>query len=93
MKSNKRYSISFLFLILFFGIISGSILSQIIGGILPAGVVKDFFLNSISIGWGLRSDNWIDLYIIRFKTGFFMDVSVVSILGLAISWYYLRYFK
>ena len=27
------------------------------------------------------------------KTGFFVDISVVSILGMGISWYLLRYFK
>ena len=57
------------------------------------GVVKDFFLTSNSIGWGINPNNWIDLFIIRIKTGFFIDISVVSILGMGISWYYLKYFK
>jgi hypothetical protein len=55
--------------------------------------VKQFFLTSTSIGWGGHPDNWIDLFVIRFKTGFFVDISVVSILGMGISWYFLRYFK
>ena len=93
MKSNQKRSISFIFLILFFGMISGSILSQFIGAFFPPGVVKDFFLTSNSIGWGMHPDNWIDLFIIRFKTGFYVDISVVSILGVGISWYFLRYFK
>ena len=93
MKSSQKRSISFIFLVLFFGVISGSILSQFIGAFFPPGVVKDFFLTSTSIGWGIRPDNWIDLLVIRFKTGFFVDISVVSILGMAIAWYFLRYFK
>ena len=93
MKVNQKRSISFIFLILFFGMISGSILSQFIGAFFPPGVVKDFFLTSNSIGWGMHPDNWIDLFIIRFKTGFYVDISVVSILGVGISWYFLRYFK
>ena len=93
MKSNQKRSISFIFLVLFFGVILGSILSQFIGTFFPVGVVKDFFLTSNSIGWGIKPDNWIDLYAIRFKTGLFVDISVVSILGLGISWYLLRYFK
>jgi len=93
MKSNQKKSISFIFLILFFGVIAGSILSQFIAALFPPGVVKDFFLTSTSIGWGIRPDNWIDLLVIRFKTGFFVDISVVSILGMGISWYFLRYFK
>ena len=93
MQTNQKRTISFIFLVLFIGIITGSILSQLVGGILPEGVVKDFFLTSRSIGWGIQPDNWIDLYVIRFKTGLFIDISVVSILGMGISWYFLRYFK
>jgi len=93
MKTNQKRSISYIFMVLFFGVVVGSILSQFIAAIVPAGVVKDFFLTSTSLGWGSNAENWIDLWVIRFKTGFFMDVSVVSILGLGISWYFLRYFK
>ena len=93
MNSNQTRSISFILLVLLFGVISGSILSQFIGAFLPDGVVKDFFLTSNSIGWGINSNNWIDLFVIRLKTGFFVDISVVSILGMGISWYFLRYFK
>ena len=93
MKSNQKRSILFIFLVLFFGVIVGSILSQFIGAFFPEGVVKDFFLTSNSIGWGINPNNWIDLFVIRIKTGFFVDISVVSILGMGISWYFLRYFK
>jgi len=93
MPTNKKHNISYIFLVLFIGIITGTILSQLIGGILPEGVVKDFFLTSRSIGWGSNADNWIDLFAIRFKTGLFIDISVISLLGMIISWYFLRYFK
>ena len=93
MKSNQKRSMGFIFLMLFFGIISGSILSQFISTFLPDGVVKDFFLTSNSIGWGINPNNWVDLFVIRFKTGFFVDISVISIFGMGISWYFLRYFK
>ena len=84
---------TFIFLVLFIGIVTSSILSQLIGGILPEGVVKDFFLTSRSIGWGIQPNNWVDLFVVRFKTGLFIDISVVSFLGIAITWYFLRYFK
>ena len=93
MNSNQKRSISFIFLILFFGVITGSILSQFITVVLPLGVVKDFFLTSKTIGWGINPNNWIDLFVIRIKTGFFVDISVISILGMGITWYFLRYFK
>ena len=93
MKADQKRSISYIFLVFIIGIITGSILGQLIGGILPEGVVKDFFLTSRSIGWGIQPDNWMDLYVVRFKTGMFVDISVVSILGMVIAWYYLRYFR
>jgi hypothetical protein len=93
MQANQKRSIAFIFLILFIGIITSTILGQMIGGILPDGVVKEFFLTSRSIGWGSQPDNWFDLYVFRFKTGMFVDISVVSLIGMVISWYFLRYFK
>ena len=93
MRANQKRPIFLIFLILFFGIVVGSILSQVAATIFPDGVVKDFFIMSKAIGWGAQENNWVDLDIIRFKTGFFVDVSVVSILGLAIAWYFLRYFR
>ena len=93
MKADQKRSIAFIFLVLFIGIIISVILGQLLGGILPEGVVKEFFLTSRTIGWGIHPGNWIDLYVIRFKTGLLIDISVVSILGMVISWYFLRYFK
>ena len=93
MKTNQKRSMIFIFLILFFGAIIGSIISQLLGAILPEGVVKEFFLTSNSIGWGITPNNWVDLWVVRFKTGLFIDISVVSIFGMGISWYFLRYFK
>ncbi len=93
MQSDHKRNIAFIFLVLFIGIITSSILSQLIGGIFPDGVVKEFFLTSRSIGWGIQPDNWVDLFVVRFKTGMFIDISVVSLLGMVIAWYFLRYFK
>jgi len=93
MKANQKRSIAFIFLVIFIGIITSAILGQLIGAILPEGVVKEFFLTSRSIGWGIQPNNWVDLFVIRFKMGLFIDISVVSLLGIVIAWYFLRYFK
>lgn len=95
MRTTQNRSIYFIFLVVFFGVIVGSIFSQFIGAVLPSGVVKDFFLASKPLGWGINDggSGWIDLLAIRIRTGFVIDVSVVSILGMGISWYFLRYFK
>ena len=67
MAINNKRSIIIIFFILFFGCIVGTALSQLFGAILPEGVVKDFLLNSSSIGWG-ESNEWIDFNVIKFKT-------------------------
>ena len=92
MKSSNKRSISIILLMLFVGCIIGTALSLLFSMILPNGVVKDFFMQSISLGWG-NSDTWIDLSVIKFKTGFYIDVSALSLIGMSISWYFLRYFR
>ena len=92
MATNNNRSTIIIFFILFFGCIVGTALSQLFGAILPEGVVKDFLLNSTEIGWG-SSNEWIDLNVIKFKTGFYISISVVSLIGMMISWYFLRYFR
>ena len=83
----------FIFIVILLGCIIGTALSLFIGLIIPDGVVKDFFVLSRSLGFGHSANNWINLGPLRFKLGFFFDVSIVSLFGVFISWYILRYFK
>ena len=90
-ESNNKRTVKFIFLILFFGIMMGSIMRHVIQSILPAHLtVTRFFTENINIGW-LPTD--INLGIMRFAAGFMFEVSVCSIIGLFVSWYFLRYFK
>ena len=89
---NKK-SIYFILLLIFLGCIIGTALSLFIGFVLPDGVVKDFFLLSKTFGFGASDRSWFDFGFLRFRLGFFFDVSVLSMIGIFISWYILRYFK
>lgn len=89
----QKRPILFIFLILFLGCILGTALSMFIALILPDGVVRDFFILSKSFGFGQNANNWLNLGPLRFKLGIFFDVSILSIIGILISWYILRYFK
>ena len=71
----------------------GTIMSMLIGSLLPEGTVRDFFMLTKSLGWGANENNWVQLGFLRFKTGLYLDVSILSSLGILISWYILRYFK
>ena len=89
----KRKSIIFVLSVIILGMLLGTIFSLFIGNILPEGNIKDFFLLTKSMGFGATENNWSDFGFLRFKLGFFIDISVLSILGVFVSWYILRYFK
>ena len=89
---NKK-DLYFILLVIFIGCILGTALSMLIGIIIPDGVVKDFFILTKSFGFGQSANNWFNFGPLRFKIGFFFDVSILSIIGIATSWYILRYFK
>ena len=90
MQVSKRRSILFIFLLLLAGAAMGTAISNFVGLTLPDGVVRDFFLNSKPLGWDPFT---LNLQIITLTTGFTIDISVASIIGMTIAWYFLRYFR
>ena len=89
----KKKSILFVLTVFVLGMLIGTLISMLIGAVIPEGVVRDFFLLKKSVGWGATANNWLELGFFRFKTGLFIDLSILSIMGFFISWYLLRYFK
>tara|TARA_B100000029_G_C17249782_1_gene842289 strand:- start:466 stop:753 length:288 start_codon:yes stop_codon:yes gene_type:complete len=94
----RNRDISLIIIGLFCGSIIGGVLGNLMGWILPEGVVKDFFLTSLTfdIGSSLGNDVGVlvvDLNIIVFKFGLSVDFNFTSIIGLATSYYILRYFR
>jgi len=90
MKVNEKKNIFFVFLVLFTGAIAGTALTTFVGLTMPEGVVREFFLNSKPLGWDPFT---LNLQIITLTTGFTIDISVASIIGMAFAWYFLRYFR
>ena len=86
----KKNNYFFIILIIICGAMISSSIGLIISYVVPDGVVKDFFILSQMIGWKPFT---IDLFIINFTTGIYINISVLSIIGMFISWYFLRYFK
>ena len=94
---NKR-NISLLVVGLFVGAAIGGVLGNILGLVLPEGVVKNFFLTSLSLDLGGLSGNEmgviiLDLKIITLKFGLAMNFNFTSIIGLTSAYYILRYFR
>ena len=88
-----KKSIFFILSVILLGGVISTAFSMFVGLIIPEGVVRDFFILSKSFGFGQNPNNWVNLGPLRFKLGFFFDVSILSIIGIIDSWYILRYFK
>ncbi|MBI86920.1 MAG: hypothetical protein CMG63_02440 [Candidatus Marinimicrobia bacterium] len=95
----KNRDISLIALGLLIGAIIGGVIGNLMGWMLPEGVVKDFFLTSfnIDIGSGFTGKEngvfVIDLKIITLKFGLALSLNFTSVIGLATSYYILRFFR
>ena len=91
----RNRDISLIVIGLFIGAVFGGVIGNLLAWSLPEGVVKDFFLTSLTFDIGNDSAGVvvIDLGIIIFKFGLAVDFNFTSIIGLATSYYILRYFR
>ena len=94
----RNRDISLIIIGLFFGAVIGGVIGNLLGWSLPEGVVKDFFLTSLTfdIGSNIGDESGvivINLGIIVFKFGLAVDFNFTSLIGLATSYYILRYFR
>lgn len=86
----QKRSIAVIFLVLIIGAAVGTILGDVLGMILPEGVVKQFFLQSVS--WGI-SPVTFDVIVMTITIGLRIKFNISSVLGLAAAYYFLRYFR
>ncbi|MFC1484078.1 DUF4321 domain-containing protein [Candidatus Neomarinimicrobiota bacterium] len=86
----QKRSIAVIFLTLIIGAAIGTILGDVLGMILPEGVVKQFFLQSVS--WGI-SPVTLDVIVMNITFGLRIKFNISSVLGLAGAYYFLRYFR
>jgi len=94
----KNRDISLIVIGLFAGAIIGGVIGNLMVWILPEGVVKDFFLTSITFDIGGVVGNEvgvivIDFKIITLKFGLSLALNFTSVIGLATAYYILRYFR
>ena len=94
----RNRDISLIVIGLFIGAIIGGVIGNLMAWALPEGVVKDFFLTSLTfdIGSNIGGEEGvvvIDLGIIVFKFGLAVDFNFTSIIGLATAFYLLRFYR
>ncbi|MAV64345.1 MAG: hypothetical protein CBD97_01245 [Pelagibacteraceae bacterium TMED237] len=91
--STKSRSLIVIFFITFFGCLLGALFTEIFAFILPDDtIIKRFFVDSIR---AIKTpDNFgIDLGILKINFDLEFHIGVLSILGILVSWYFLRYFR
>jgi hypothetical protein len=85
----KQKSPRVLLLLVFLGLILGSALGRGIGHLLPEGVVKRFFLESVTASLGPAT---LDLVAFALTLGFSLTINVLAILGVIFAVYLFRWY-
>ena len=94
----SKRNVSLILVGLFIGAAIGGEVGNLFAWILPQGVVKDFFLTSVSLDIGGLAGNEIgviilDLKILTLKFGLAVNFNFTSVIGIATAYYILRYFR
>ena len=87
--SNRKKSLWYLFFILFLGALIGSALGEVIGLVLPPGVVREFFLRSAVGG---IAPTTLNASLFTVTLGFSFKLNVIGIIGVAIAAYIVRWY-
>jgi len=86
---NRSRSLGLLFLWLLVGAVLGSLLGDLVALVLPAGVVRQFFLTSTRIGLGPVT---LDLAVTSFTLAFSLTINVLGVAGILFAGYYFRWY-
>lgn len=84
----KKKRLATIILIIFVGALIGTVLGELIGLVIPDGVVKQFFLKSASASFGPGT---LDIIVLTFTIGFSFKINIIGILGILIAAYALRW--
>jgi uncharacterized membrane protein len=84
----RKKSLTFIIFIIIIGALIGTVVGEIVAYLIPAGVVKDFFLKSASASIGPGT---INIIIMTFTLGFSFKLNVMGIIGILIAAYALRW--
>jgi len=86
MALRRRFAVIVFIIIL--GAMLGSAFGQIIGKVLPKGPVKSFFLASVPVGFKTVH---VDLAVFTFDIGFMLRLNIISVVGVVLLAYLLRW--
>jgi hypothetical protein len=84
----SKRSLGFIVVVLLLGALTGTLLGELAGFLLPAGVVKEFFLKSGEIGFGPGTLNAV---LFSITLGLTLKINVVGLIGIGVAVYLLRW--
>ena len=84
----RKKSTAFIVFIIILGALIGTALGEVIGILIPAGVVQDFFLKSASASIGPATLNTI---LFTITMGFSFKLNITGVIGVLIAAYALRW--
>lgn len=88
MAEIKKSKIVVLFLAVAVGILTGAILTELLGFILPVGVVKTFFMKQV--GFGIDPIR-IDLALFEITFGIKLYFNFIALVAVALTIYYFKW--
>jgi hypothetical protein len=89
MVASRRRSLALVALLLFLGIVVGTVLGEAIGMVLPEGkVLRDVFVNTVEYHAGPVH---LDLVVFSFTFGFSLRANLMSVIGIFAVLMFLRY--
>jgi hypothetical protein len=86
----RRRPLALVTLILFLGLVLGTVVGEAVGLILPEGkIIRDVFVNATDLHVGPLH---VDLVVFSFTLGFSLRVNLMSVLGVFVVFGFLRYY-
>ncbi len=86
----KGRGIGFLLTIIVVGVLIGGVIGEIIGLLLPEGVIKEFFIRSVRSSVGPVT---LDLHAFSITLGFGLKLNIISVLGVCLVAYLFRWYR
>ncbi len=84
----RKKSTAFIIFIVIVGALIGTAIGEVIGILVPQGVVQDFFLKSASASIGPGT---LDIILLTITLGFSFKLNVMGVIGILIAAYALRW--
>ncbi len=84
----RKKSTAFIIFIIIIGALIGTAIGEVIGILVPQGVVQDFFLKSASASIGPGT---LDIILLTITLGFSFKLNVMGVIGILIAAYALRW--